>query len=380
MNDIKQVSFFMEECKQMGIEVLGPDINESFYKFTVNDNGAIRFGMGAVKGVGKSAVEAIINSRQEKRYDSIFDFSKRVDLRSANKKAFDSLVLAGAFDLMNSKTHRAQYFYESEDGQSFIEKAIRFGSKFQERQNSSQASLFGDALEVRIKEPEFPECNPWSKLDELKKEKEVVGIYISGHPLDDFKDTLSYLSNIRLSDLRDLRMFIDKELRIGGIIGEVQHKISKNGKGWATFVIEDYQESYEMRIFGEEYLKFKHYLEENNVVYIKMYVKEGWKNNETGRLGDPRLQFLNFNQLQDSLSATAKRLSIKLEVDLIEEDHIKFFKQIFKNHKGDQELVLNIYGNEDGLKVNLNSNKYKIKIDEQLLRSLKEKKLEYRLN
>ena len=380
MNDIKQVSFFMEECKQMGIEVLGPDINESFYKFTVNDKGAIRFGMGAVKGVGRSAVEAIINSRQEKRYDSIFDFSKRVDLRSANKKAFDSLVLAGAFDLMNSKTHRAQYFYESEDGQSFIEKAIRFGSKFQERQNSSQASLFGDALEVRIKEPEFPECNPWSKLDELKKEKEVVGIYISGHPLDDFKDTLSYLSNIRLSDLRDLRMFIDKELRIGGIIGEVQHKISKNGKGWATFVIEDYQESYEMRIFGEEYLKFKHYLEENNFVYIKMYVKEGWKNNETGRVGDPRLQFLNFNQLQDSLSATAKRLSVKLEVDLIEEDHIKFFKQIFKNHKGDQELVLNIYGNEDGLKVNLNSNKYKIKIDEQLLRSLKEKKLEYRLN
>ena len=197
MNDIKQVSFFMEECKQMGIEVLGPDINESFYKFTVNDKGAIRFGMGAVKGVGRSAVEAIINSRQEKRYDSIFDFSKRVDLRSANKKAFDSLVLAGAFDLMNSKIHRAQYFYESEDGQSFIEKAIRFGSKFQERQNSSQASLFGDALEVRIKEPEFPECNPWSKLDELKKEKEVVGIYISGHPLDDFKDTLSYLSNIR---------------------------------------------------------------------------------------------------------------------------------------------------------------------------------------
>jgi DNA polymerase-3 subunit alpha len=205
----------MEECKHMGIEVLGPDINESFYKFTVNDNGAIRFGMGAVKGVGRGAVEAIINSRQEKRYDSIFDFSKRVDLRSANKKAFDSLVLAGAFDLMNSKTHRAQYFYESDDGQSFIEKAIRFGSKFQERQNSSQASLFGDALEVRIKEPEFPECNPWSKLDELKKEKEVVGIYISGHPLDDFKDTLSYLSNIRLSDLRDLRMFIDKELRIG---------------------------------------------------------------------------------------------------------------------------------------------------------------------
>jgi DNA polymerase-3 subunit alpha len=380
MNDIKQVSFFMEECKHMSINVLGPDVNESFYKFTVNENNAIRFGMGAVKGVGKSAVSAIIKTREEGKYKSIFDFSKRVDLRSANKKSFDSLVLAGAFDLIDVKSHRAQYFYENIDGQTFIEKAIRFGSKFQEKQNSSQASLFGDADEVQIVEPEFPSCNEWSKLEQLKKEKDVVGIYISGHPLDDFKDTIKFLSNVQLFDLRDLRPLVDKEVRFGGIIGEVQHRVSKNGKGWATFVVEDYYESQELRIFGEEYLRFKHFLYENNFVFIKMYVKEGWKDADSGRIGDPRIQFMNFQQLQDSLSNSVKRLSVKLEIELIEDEHIKFFKDLIKNNKGNQDIVFNVFGNGDGLKVNLSSTKYKVKINEQLLKSLKEKKLDFRLN
>ena len=379
MNDIKQVSFFMEECKHMNINVLGPDINESFYKFTVNDDNAIRFGMGAVKGVGESAVSAIIGSRKESKYKSIFDFAKRVDLRSANKKAFDSLVLAGAFDSIDS-AHRAQYFYENDEGQTFIEKAIRFGSKYQERKNSSQTNLFADFGEMDLAEPEFPQCENWTKLNQLKKEKDVVGIYISGHPLDDYIDSVRFFSNIKLNDLKNLTPLIDKEVRIAGIIGEVEHKISKNGKGWATFVLEDYYESYELRIFGEDYLKFKHFLVENNFVCLKMFVKEGWKDRDSGRVGDPRIQYLSFHQLQDTLSNNVKRILIKIDAHLLEENHIKFFKDIFKKHKGDQDIIFNVLGNGEGLRLNLSAVKQKVKITEQLLKTLKQNKFEFRLN
>ena len=379
MNDIKQVSFFMEECKHMNINVLGPDVNESFYKFTVNDDNAIRFGMGAVKGVGESAVSAIIESRKESKYNSIFDFAKRVDLRSANKKAFDSLVLAGAFDSIDS-AHRAQYFCENEEGQTFIEKAIRFGSKYQERKNSAQTNLFADFGEMSLAEPEFPQCENWTKLNQLKKEKDVVGIYISGHPLDEYMDSVRFFSNIKLNDLKNLNPLVDKEVRIAGIIGEVEHKISKNGKGWATFILEDYYESYELRIFGEEYLKFKHFLIENNFVCLKMFVKEGWKDRESGRVGDPRIQYLSFHQLQDSLSANAKRILIKIEAHLLEENHIKLFKDILKKHKGDQDVIFNVLGNGDGLRLNLSSPKQKVKITEKLLKTLKKNKFEFRLN
>ena len=157
----------------MNINVLGPDVNESFYKFTVNDNNAIRFGMGAVKGVGESAVSAIIESRKESKYKSIFDFAKRVDLRSANKKAFDSLVYAGGFDSFEG-VNRAQYLQDNVDGITFIEKALKFGSKFQENKNSAQVSLFENSDEIQLQEPQVPPCEPWPTLEELKLEKEIT--------------------------------------------------------------------------------------------------------------------------------------------------------------------------------------------------------------
>ncbi|MDB0069680.1 DNA polymerase III subunit alpha, partial [Flavobacteriaceae bacterium] len=299
MNDIKQVSFFMEECKRMSIKVLGPDVNESFYKFTVNDNNAIRFGMGAVKGVGSGAVKTIIEGRKEKRYNSIFDLTKTIDLRSANKKAFDSLVYAGGFDSFKG-VNRAQYLLDNGDGITFIEKALKFGAKFQENKNSAQVSLFENSDEVQLQEPNIPHCDPWPNLEELKLEKEVVGIYISGHPLDDFKTPIKHFCNAPLDVLKDLNLLINKELRIGGIIGEVEHRISKNGKGWARFTVEDFTDSYDFRIFGEEYLKFKHFLFESNFIYLRLIVKEGWRNRDTGKTGDPRISFLSFQQLQDT--------------------------------------------------------------------------------
>ncbi|NNL61920.1 MAG: DNA polymerase III subunit alpha, partial [Flavobacteriaceae bacterium] len=187
MNDIKQVTFFMEECKRMKLNVLGPDVNESYYKFSVNKDNAIRFGMGAVKGVGAGAVKTIVATRKENgAYRSIFDMAKRIDLRAANKKAFENLANAGGFDCF-ADTHRAQYFQDDGDGITFLEKVIRYANKFQENENSAQVSLFGDASEVQIAEPEVPPCEEWGTMEKLAREKEVVGIYISGHPLDDFR-------------------------------------------------------------------------------------------------------------------------------------------------------------------------------------------------
>ncbi|HAT77489.1 MAG TPA: DNA polymerase III subunit alpha, partial [Flavobacterium sp.] len=216
MNDIKQVSFFMEECKRMGLRVLGPDVNESYYKFTVNDDYAIRFGIGAVKGVGMAAVETIVENRKTAKYKSIFDLTKRIDLRAANKKALENLALAGGFDSFTGVT-RAQYFHDDGDGITFYEKAIRYGAKFQENQNSSQVSLFGESSEVQIAEPIVPPCEDWSTMEKLAKEKEVVGIYISGHPLDDFKYEMKYFCNSKLELLRDLNQIINKNLTFGGI-------------------------------------------------------------------------------------------------------------------------------------------------------------------
>ena len=341
MNDIKQVTFFMEECKRMGLEVLGPDVNESFYKFTVNDRGAVRFGMGAVKGVGAGAVETIVANRKEATYKSIFDLAKRIDLRAANKKAFENLALAGGFDCFTA-THRAQYFHmDSSENISFLEKAVRYGNKFQENENSSQVSLFGEASEVQIPEPVVPPCEEWSTMEKLAKEKEVVGIYISGHPLDDYKFEMKYFCNSRLEALKNLEQHVTKNLTFGGIISNVQHRVAKNGKGWASFVLEGYDESYEFRIYGEEYLKFRHFLIGNNFTFMKVLVKEGWTNAE-GKKGEPRLQFIAIQYLQDVLTTFAKKLIIQFNIVELQEQLIATLNELFKSNTGDNTVTFEV--------------------------------------
>jgi DNA polymerase-3 subunit alpha len=379
MNDIKQVSFFMEECKRMSIKVLGPDVNESFYKFTVNDNNAIRFGMGAVKGVGSGAVKTIIEGRQEKKYKSIFDLTKTIDLRSANKKAFDSLVYAGGFDSFEG-VNRAQYLQDNGDGITFVEKALKFGAKFQENKNSAQVSLFENSDEIQLQEPQVPPCEPWPTLEELKLEKEVVGIYISGHPLDDFQTPLKHFCNAPLEVLKDLNQLLNKELRIGGIIGEVEHRISKNGKGWASFSVEDYTDSYEFRIFGEEYLKFKHFLFENNFVYMRLLVKEGWRNRDTGKTGEPRINFLSFQQLQDTLEKNSKKLTLQLSIDDLDEKKSKDIIDLFKKYKGKNQLEFSFFENNEKIKLTMLSENFKISINEDLISKIKEKQLHFKLS
>jgi DNA polymerase-3 subunit alpha len=380
MNDIKQVTFFMEECKRMKLNVLGPDVNESYYKFSVNQNNAVRFGMGAIKGVGHGAVKTIVEERKnEGPYKSIFDLAKRIDLRAANKKAFENLANAGGFDCFSS-THRAQYFQDEGDGVTFLEKTIKYANRYQENKNSAQVSLFGESSDIQIDEPLIPPCELWGTMEKLAREKEVVGIYISGHPLDDFKLEMQNFCNGDISVFRDLPGFLNKEISFGGVVTDVQHRVSKQGKGWGTFVIEDYMNSHEFRIFGEEYLKFKHFLMHNNFVFVRTLVREGWTNRDTGAKGEPRLQFNSFQLLHDIMESYAKKLSIQLNIKEVSEEKIQSLKELLQMHSGNHALKFVVYDDDDELKLEMSSRLQKIKISQELLEELKSQEVFYKLN
>ena len=379
MKDIKAVSFFMEECKRMGLEVLGPDINESYLKFSVNAAGAVRFGMAAVKGVGESAVKAIIKERKENgNFTSIFDLAKRVDLRAANKKSFDSLVKAGAFDSFTD-THRAQYFALDEKGMTFLERAMKFGSKYQENQNSAQVSLFGEASTVQFPEPDIPNCDTWGTMELLSQEKEVIGMYISAHPLDDFKNEMIFC-NARLKDFKgELQKIVGNNLSFAGIITDVQHRVSKAGKGWAAFTIEDYNDSHEFRVFGEEYLKFKHFLVPNSFLYVRATIQPGWTNKD-GVTGEPRIKFTDFKLLHDIMDELCKKLTIKIPVNDVNEENILNLESILKNNAGKQSLRFTIWDAQEKIEVNLPSRNTKIKVSNELLSTLEKQQINYKLN
>ncbi len=379
MNDIKQVTFFMEECRRMGLDVLGPDVNESLYKFTVNDRQAIRFGMGAVKGVGQGAVETIIENREQERYTSVFDLTKRIDLRAANKKALENLTLAGGLDSFE-KCHRAQYFNPDGEGITFLEKAIRYGAKHQESLNSSQTSLFGSDSQVQIQEIVIPDCEPWGTLELLKKEKELVGIYISAHPLDDFKREIRYFSSAKLDVLKNLDLLINKEISFGGIVNDVEHLVSKNGKGWGKFTMEDFSDQHEFRIFGEEYLKFRHFILPNNFVRIRARVSEGWYNKETGKPGAPLIKFNSFEMLHDTLKSNVKKITLTLDLKELNEAKIEELESVLDAYKGDKLFYIDIFDADEKIRLTLPSRKKKVDVTNELLNILEKQNIHYKLN
>ena len=380
MNDIKSVTFFMEECKRMRLPVLGPSVNESYYKFSVNKDNAVRFGMGAIKGVGHGAVKTIIEHRKKNgNYKSIFDLAKRIDLRAANKKSFEGLANAGGFDCFED-THRAQYFAHDGDGITFLEKATKYGAKYQENQNSAQVSLFGEASGVEIAEPQVPPCEDWGTMEKLSREKEVVGIYISGHPLDDFKIEMKNFCNAVVGDFENLEKMVNQNVKFGGVVTDIQHRVSKQGKGWAMFTIEDYTDSFEFRIFGEDYLKFRHFLVQNSFVHVQAFVKEGWVNRETGKRREPRIQFNNFQLLHDVMETYAKKLSIQLNINDLESNTVDELQSLFRMHEGNNKLSFIVYDNDDKIKLNMPSRKQKIKISQELLTELSDSDIRFKLN
>jgi DNA polymerase-3 subunit alpha len=253
-SNIEKVSFFMEECKNRSIPVLGPHINESGLNFEVNQAGEIRFGMGAVKGTGESAVLEIIDKRDEKgHFKDIFEFATRVNLRSVNKKSFESLAKAGGFDCFE-EFHRRQYIDPDQDGTTVIEKAIRYANKMQQEEESNQVSLFGGASEAGSVSmlPRVGRIEPYGEIEKLNIEKEMVGLYISGHPLDQFKFEIDYLTNGHLGLMVDLHAIKGRELRLGGIVSSVQHRTTKTGKPFGQFTLEDFNDNHSFFLFSQD--------------------------------------------------------------------------------------------------------------------------------
>ncbi|MEO5911487.1 MAG: DNA polymerase III subunit alpha [Pelobium sp.] len=376
MNDIKQVTFFMEECKRMGLEVLGPDVNESFYKFTVNGQNAIRFGMGAVKGVGAGAVETIVLNRENSKYKSIFDFAKKVDLRAANKKALENLVLAGGFDCFEGN-HRAQYFYE-DGGATVLEQAVKYGAKHKENENSSQASLFGGGAAVEMPEPTLTDCEEWGMVEKLAKEKEVVGIYISGHPLDEYKLVLDkYCSKGNLNIFAEIDKGNDFQFKVGGIVTAVRHMTTKDGRGWAFFKLEGYDDAFEFAIYRDDYLKFKHHLVPNNYLYIKGNV--GYYSNPDGTKRH-RTSFVDFSDLRDVLEKQSNKIDICLDINHINSELINDLDAIFSNYIGSKKLNFIVVDRKEKLRIELLSKGRQVNISKELLCSLDEMELDYVLN
>ncbi len=396
MNDIKQVTFFMEECRRMGLTVLGPDVNESHYKFTVNEEGAIRFGMGAVKGVGAGAVETIVQSRQGEPYKSIFDLAKRVDLRMINKKAFESLAYGGGFDSF-SDTHRAQYFYSDSDNPSGIEKALKFAHKFRENENSAQVSLFGAGGAVELPEPSLTPCPQWGLIEKLKYEKDVIGIYLTSHPLDNYKFELKHFCPNNVTDLQlinkakasevdqevllDFNRIKNKEVVLGGIIALANHRVAKSGKPFGSFIIEDYWDSYEIMVFGEDYVKFKGYLQEGYFVQIRGLVQERFK-----QVGNWGFELKNIQLLSDLREKMAKSFTIQFPLHVLDTEFMSTLNQLIsctqvEGQEANCQLKFKIMDEQDKLSIEMPVKKRKIFITNEFLEGIEALEgVNYRLN
>ncbi len=267
-SDIKEITKLMDECKSINISTLGPDVNESYLEFGANKKGEIRFGLAAIKGMGDSAAQAIIDERDKNGpYKSIFDFAERVNLSSVNRKAFESLVYSGGFDSFGIK--REQYFEKDNKDVLFIDKLLRYGQLYQAGKAQTQNSLFGETDSVAISTPAIPEAESWNLMYKLNKERDLVGIYLSAHPLDEFGIVLNHFCNTHCNELEDKEKLIEKEeLKLGGIVTGVKERVMKNGLTCGFVTIEDFEGSGEMPFFGEEWGRWKGMFAVGNIVYV----------------------------------------------------------------------------------------------------------------
>ncbi|MDD5569914.1 MAG: DNA polymerase III subunit alpha [Bacteroidales bacterium] len=355
LNNLDEITLYMDESKKMGIPVLGPDVNESSLKFTVNKKGEIRFGLGGIKGIGGNAVESIIQEREENgNYKNIFDFVERVSLRTCNKKCIEALVLSGAFDSFGN-IHRAQYFHqESTNDTIFIEKLISFGADYQNNKDSSQQSLFGETDESMVAEPKVPECEPWSNIEQLKKEKEVTGIYISGHPLDNFQIEINNFCTLTLDELsNNTDAYRNKEFTVAGIVTSVLHKTGKTGNPFGTFVLEDYSGSHQFALFSKDYVQFKKYLEKNWFLFIKGKVEPRYNSPD---IFEPRIHSIEL--LSEIKDKYIRSITLQMELTEINEKSILKINDIIKKYPGKSKLKFAIIDKTDKLAVELFSKKY----------------------
>jgi DNA polymerase-3 subunit alpha len=379
LSNIDKITFFMEESKRMGIPVLGPDVNESEYQFAVNARGQIRFGLGAMKGVGEGAVQAIVTERKENGpYKSVFDLVSRINLRAANKKTFESLAYGGAFDSFK-EMHRAHYFF-TENGATFLEKILRYGTSLQESKNSSQTMLFDDSAGGEaMPMPKIPSTEPWGNIEQLKFEKEVIGFYISGHPLDSYRFEMSNFCPNKVGDLKDMQAVKGRELTFGGMITAVNHRISKNGKPFGNFVIEDYNDSIELVVFGEDYLRFKLYMNPGHFVHVKGKVQERFNQSDLLEFKISSIQLLS--DVRDKLM---KNITVSIPLENVTDELIeRLLGLVNENAKKNGKCGLRfvVVDKLDNITVELPSRKVKVYPDNEFLDTLNHMpELNYRVN
>ncbi len=354
---IDKVTFHMEECKRMGLKVLGPDINESLKGFAVNAKGEIRFGLGGLKGVGDAAIESIIAERKKNGiYTDVFDFIKRISQRSVNKKSIESLANSGAFDCFKD-VHRAQYFYTMpNDTITGIERIIRFGNTFQANKQQGANSLFGDTILPAIASPLLPKCSEWSLTEKLDREKEVTGMFMSGHPLDHFKFELKYYGITKLIDFNEIKESNtlaaanrEKNIRIAGLVTDAQHRISRNGKNFGSMMLEDFSGKTELMLWSDDYIKFKNYVEKGNNLLIYGYFKQRFNGDEY------EFKVNAINLLETAKMNLTRNLEICIEPASLTNEFVHFIEKNVKSNPGKSSLKFKIKEPQENLEVVLNT-------------------------
>lgn len=370
MNDIKQVTFFMEECKRMKLDVLGPDVNESEDAFTVNEKGALRFGLLGMRGVGSAAVDFLIENRSDKgSYKNIFDFARRVDLRIVNKGTWEALALGGGFDSFDG-LHRAMLFSESSDGKTFLEKIRRYGQGMQDQESSSQVSLFGGDSGIDIQEPELPVVDEWNNLELLKRERDVNGIFLSAHPLDNYKFQIQTFVKNSVSEMENLETFVGdssyRDYTIAGIISNVQVKTSRNGKEMGVFTLEDHEGTREFVLFGKQFLNFREFLVDDIMVLIRGRVhRPNWaKNDSSARL---YADITNIILLSEIFEREARSIDIMSDINDVIVHRWHELGNILRKYPGDSKVTFHVKDPITSVSVAMPSRNLKTNINQALL-------------
>jgi len=364
LSNITEISKLMEECKRMKMNVLGPDVSESYAKFTVNKAGNIRFGMAAVKGVGEGAVQDIIKARKGGTFKDIYDFVERVNLQSVNKKNLEALAMAGAFDSFKRHT-RSQFFAPDDNDLTFIEKLIRYGNKMQNESNNVQPSLFGEIMSNQsVQKPEPPMVQEWADLVLLEKEKSLVGVYLTSHPLDKYKVEIETLAtkDVTFKDLNsNIEALKGKELNLFGMVTEARESFGKTGKPYSQIVLTDYTDSYKCFFFAKDYVEYGKYCKQGLYLMVKGMVQN--------RFGGDQLEFKvsRIELLDEVREKYFKSITVKIPLSALSGDIISDLERLTLSSKGKTQLRFDIYDLETNMVVNLFSRNTRIEITDELL-------------
>lgn len=374
VNDISKITFFIEECRRMGIEVLPPDVNESQILFSVNKEKQIRFGLEAIKGVGRGPCEAIIAEREKDGpFEDIFDMMKRIPANSMNKKVLESLAFSGAFDSFGLKD-RAQYFVSIDGNSNTIEKAISFGAKYQAEQASNQVSLFASDSEAANGvngAPQIPDTESWSLMERLNNEKEVIGFYLSGHPLDDYKLQIQAFTTCGVAD-RD--KWQNRDVKLSGIVVKSRHGMTKRGTKYASFTIEDFSGTMEIALFGDDYAKFSGYIGLNSMVLVSGTFRPSFRDPTVFELKVTDMKFL-----EEAFEKMSSKLTLEVRLDRIGPDLIERFEQLFLAHEGKCDVEFNVVDGEDPISVRLPCRKIRVSPTQELIKELETIEVGYTL-